>query len=124
MEANEFVKNYARMCKRQKGCDDCPLFEKGCYVTKYGKLFPDKLDEKMVDIVEKWANEHPIKTRQTEFLKMFPNASIIANGTLGICPRSLDKDRACFYQYSDHDGTKVLECLDCRNQFWLEEVDE
>lgn len=29
MEAKEFVKNYARMCKRQKGCDDCPLFEKG-----------------------------------------------------------------------------------------------
>lgn len=26
----------------------------------------------MISIVEQWSKDHPIKTRQSEFLKMFP----------------------------------------------------
>lgn len=77
----------------------------------------------LVDLTEEWAKENPVKTRQSKFLEMFPNASLIANGTLGICPKSLDKERNCFYHF-DSDGTKSVDCLGCRNQFWLEEIDE
>lgn len=76
----------------------------------------------MVDLVEKWAKENPAKTRQSEFLKMFPNASVIANGTLGICPKSLDKDRNCFYS-TNYGNRKIVDCFGCRNQFWLEEIE-
>lgn len=29
-----------------------------------------------IETVQEWSNEHPIKTRQSEFLKVFPNARI------------------------------------------------
>lgn len=99
------------------------MLDKGCYSTSTSIISPEELDENVVDLVEKWSKENPVKTRQSEFLKMFPNVSIIANGTLRICPKSLDKDRGCFYQFNN-DGTKFVDCLGCRNQYWLEEVDE
>lgn len=75
-----------------------------------------------VDLVEEWAKENYIKTRQSKFLEMFPNASLIANGTLEICPKSLDKDRECLYSIGC-DNNKFVDCLGCRNKFWFEEVD-
>lgn len=125
MDAKEFIRTHKRMCKKYHDvCEGCPLLDKGCYSTSTSIIFPEELDENIVDLVEKWAKENPIKTRQSKFLEMFPNASVIANGTLGICPRLLDKDYECFYHYLDCDGEKVIDCLGCRNQFWLEEVDE
>ena len=106
MDAIEFVKQLRRM--------------DGNAYRKYS-IFLDS-PEDVVDEVEKWAKEHPAKTRQSEFLEMFPNASIIANGTLGICPKSLDKDRDCFYSI-DYGNNKFVDCLGCINQFWLEEVE-
>lgn len=118
MDAKEFLLNVQRYCNSDgKALDEL----KGFYVSKEYKEFDFEM---MIAKVEKWAKENPIKTRQSKFLEMFPNASMIANGSLGICPKSLDKDHACFYQYSDHDGTKIIDCLGCRNKFWFEEVDE
>ena len=110
MDAVEFVETLQRKIKNEnrdeiiiRTTDDANLF---------------------VDLVEEWSREHPIKTRQSKFLEMFPNASVIDNGTLGICPKSLDKDHECFYSFIDRNGNKVIDCLGCRNQFWFEEVDE
>ena len=85
-------------------------------------ILPEELDENVVDFVEKWAKENPIKTRQSKFLEMFPNASLIANGTLGLCPKLLDKDHECFYSIGCNNN-RFVDCLGCRNKFWLEEVD-
>lgn len=46
--------------------------------------------EETVSEVEQWAKDHPVKTRQSEFLKMFPNANTI-DGVLTICPIAIDK---------------------------------
>lgn len=89
---------------------------------RLNNLTTDEECKKIISTVEQWLKEHPHKTRQSEFLKMFPNASVIANGTLGICPKSLDKDRECFYS-DNYDNNKFVDCLSCRNQFWLEEVE-
>ena len=43
--------------------------------------------EEAVDAVERWANEHPVKTRQSELLKLFPNAKSDETGVSYICPR-------------------------------------
>ena len=123
MDAKEFIRTYKRICKKYgNACEGCLLLDKGCYSTSTSIILPEELDECVVDLVEKWAKENPIKTRQSEFLKMFPNASAINNGTPVICPKSLDKDRECFYSI-DCDNNKFVDCLGCRNQFWFEEVD-
>lgn len=120
MDALEFLKERKRVCYLYDECDKCPFDSKCLGIINKS----DEELKKIVDITEQWLKEHPRKTRQSKFLEMFPNASVIDNGTLGICPKSLDKDRECFYHYIDRDGNKVIDCLYCRNQFWLEEVDE
>lgn len=51
------------------------------------------------------------KTRQSEFLKMFPNAQM-DDGVVAACPSRVDKNFNC-----------CLPCDDCRKDFWLAEVD-
>ena len=72
---------------------------------------PDKANE----IILKWCEEHPIKTRQSEFLKMFPNAKISeTHGVIICCPQKVDKTVFC-------EGKR---CLTCMRAYWFAEVDE
>lgn len=50
------------------------------------------------------------KTRQSEFLKMFPNA-LMDGCTVAMCPVKVDENVDC-----------RLQCDDCRKDFWLAEV--
>ena len=65
--------------------------------------------------VEQWAKDHPVKTRQGEFLKLFPNAQKI-DEIINICPILIDKD---YKSTSECLGTR---CNVCRQLFWNEEV--
>ena len=120
MDALKFLREQKRMCNSYKNCDGCPAWDDSCKLDPGGYLECDA-DEKL-KIVNEWSVSYPIKTRQSKFLEMFPNASVIANGTLGICPKSLDKNRNCFYS-TDYGNNKFVDCLGCRNQFWLEEAE-
>lgn len=51
------------------------------------------------------------KTRQSEFLKIFPNAEP-KEGVMDICPLILDKSAKCF----------KVNCKVCQKDFWLSEV--
>lgn len=125
MDAKEFIRAHKRMCKKyHDACEGCPLLDKGCYSTSTSIILPEELDENIVDLVEKWSKENPIKTRQSKFLEMFPNASFIGNGTVGICPKALDKDYKCFYRRCDYIDAENIDCIGCKNKFWLEEIDE
>ncbi len=66
--------------------------------------------------VQKWSDEHPKKTRQSEFLKMFPNAQLYFDGVLGIEPCVVDKNFKSEYCISDH-------CHKCKIEYWLAEVE-
>lgn len=71
--------------------------------------------EKMISIVEEWAKDHPAKTRQSEFLKWFPNAMINeSDGILYILPCNIEGKRIVCA------GGK--NCGDCRREYWLTEV--
>lgn len=62
----------------------------------------------------------PRKTRQTELLKMFPEAHVSANGSLYLCPASVSA------AYRDENGNcevRGLKCADCRKEFWGQEVE-
>ena len=116
MDAVEYVKQRARMCDYYMNCDDCPAGNyEGC-----GSLneIPN-----LVPIVEKWAKEHPVKTRQSEFLKMFPNARIESDGMPSICPIVVDK--RCYNKDDDALCCFVRDeekCRKCRHDFWLKEI--
>lgn len=65
--------------------------------------------------VEQWAKDHPVKTRQSEFLKLFPNVQKL-DGIINICPILIDED---YKSTSECLGTR---CNVCRQLFWNEEV--
>ena len=53
MEALEFLRNYNRMCSIIDKCSECPAVNMKCC-----ELYTDE-QAKLVEIVEKWAKEHP-----------------------------------------------------------------
>ena len=58
MEALEFLRNYDRMCSTIDKCSECPAVNMKCC-----ELYTDE-QAKLVEIVEKWAKEHPEETEQ------------------------------------------------------------
>lgn len=125
MDAVEFLEKRNRMCGALGDeCTDkdgtlCPLLVaarkvgKGCY--GYTKSHPAEA----VEIVERWAKEHPRKTRQSEFLKMFPAAKVDIDNVPVICPKDLHIDFRCCV----NPGERTYgQCRDCRKKYWLEEV--
>ena len=128
MDAVEFFKEAKRYCKwckntaqdgKKRLCDVC-YFEK---LNDIFNLHPMAY-HKFVEMVEQWAKEHPVKTRQSEFLKMFPNARIESDGMPSICPIVLDK--RCYNKDDDALCCFVRDeekCRKCRCDFWLKEVE-
>lgn len=108
------IYDYARMCNSYDVCNECPLYHRNCGIKKGCDDIiidePDKADE----IILKWCEEHPVKTRQSELLKMFPNAKIDNCGTSILCPRWVDKDFKC--------NRQRLCCTECCKEYWLAEV--
>ena len=85
MDAIEFMKEKKRMCKSYSECTEaCPLRKPmdENRLTCLGYCFAHP--EEAVSIVEKWSTENPIKTRQSEFLKLHPNAKISSSGVLAV----------------------------------------
>ena len=114
MDAVEYVNQRERMCDYYVNCGDCPA-------GKYERCA--SLDEipNLVPIVEQWAKEHPVKTRQSEFFKQWPDAEIGDDGLPSVAPCQLYKD----IEEKDENGVccKNIECAECRRDFWLKEVE-
>lgn len=80
-----------------------------------GKLECEEQAEQIVRTVEGWSEEHPRKTRQSEFLKQWPNAKMNQDTeTVDILPCCLDKSMM---------DTCYGNCYDCRRKYWLQEVE-
>lgn len=110
MDAVEFIKERERMCNSYNGCAECPLRNEVC-----SRVFGVNAD-KIVPIVEQWAKEHPIKTRQSVFLEQWPEAQIDDNGVPCINPCQL------LEEYRSDDGCTAF-CTNCRREFWMQEVE-
>ena len=115
MDAVEYVKQRKRMCDYYKhnNCSKCPAFS----CEECGGLNGIST---MVPIVEKWVKEHPVKTRQSEFLKQWPDAEIGDDGLPSVAPCQLYKD----IEEKDENGIccKNCGCAECRRDFWLKEI--
>lgn len=110
MDAVEFFKEAKRMC-RVIDCEECPFNKKDC-----GFISVDNLEEG-VKAVEKWAAEHPVKTRQSKFLEMFPDARI-NDGVIDILPCTVNRT------FEDTRCKRYKKCHDCSKNYWLAEVED
>ena len=115
MDALEFLRERKRLCSSYKNCEGCQVGVAEC-VTR--DMTSDDACKRIIAIVEQWSKEHPRKTRQSEFLKMFPNVILNDKGQPGFCPRTLDT------AYHPVSGC-VLDvdiCQRCKDKFWGQEV--
>lgn len=118
MDALEFLKEERRMCNSfDIGCVKCPLGDIGCCVS------PEETDEefeKEIAIVERWSKEHPRKTRQSEFLKLFPETEFKRDGVIAICPFAIS---AAYRSEEGLCASPFKNCFNCRREFWMQEVE-
>lgn len=108
------------------GIDECRknrfnwLYEEhdGCDGCKYGHKREDEspCTECRNNYMSKW-ERRPKKTRQDEFLKIFPNAMML-NGVIDICPKHVDGNCARCRIYAKRP------CIDCHKDYWLQEVEK
>lgn len=117
MKLHEFQKESNRLCKAYRviGCEKCPLHK--CHCDTYKGLTDFAY---VYDAVSAWSDSHPIKTRQSEFLKMFPNAYLETITRLLPCSldRTLKPFRCAKYGYL----SITCRCDRCRDDYWNEEV--
>lgn len=124
MDAVEFIREKERMCRTFN--DNCKNKDGNNYccglryeADKSGESCEEYISNhpaEAVEIVERWAKEHPRKTRQSGFLNLFPNANI-DSGTLKFCPCDMDTDFQC-------PDDKEINCADCMRKYWLAETED
>lgn len=114
MDAITYLREKNRMSKKcEIPCADCPLsWKNNEFGTNCYNLMMEN-PEKAVEIVEKWSNEHPVKTRQSEFLKIFPDTELNDDGVPDICPADLTL--IC---------DERINCDRCKKRFWTTEIGE
>lgn len=122
MDVLEYEKARIRMCRtmilKEGGCEACPLFNGLKRRCGFAASIAENMDEnairKNIDIVIKWAKDHHVKTRQSEFLKMFPDAKINDDGILAFCPGAFSQKEKYCHKYN--------KCEECCKDYWLKEV--
>lgn len=107
MDAVEFLRTFYRMCDSNKDCSSCEAF--GVCQNECGKA------EQMVEIVEKWAKDHPKKTRQSELQKIITGTRLNNEGVISLCPMLLTKNVTC---------KRGLPCADCQREYWEAALEE
>ena len=117
MDAVKFTRAAMRMCNDYYSkCWSCPAGDDTS--CKLDSSYSAISAEEKVAIVEQWATEHPAKTRQSEFLKLFPNAPIYTNThNVALDPCLVDTT------LRGHCPTG-RGCDICRREFWMQEVEE
>ena len=106
MDAVEFLDKVDRLSKR--GSTEEKM--------RYNDYRTERDNTRAVKFVERWDAEHPAKTRQSEFLKLFPGADVDeTDGGLTLNP--------CIIYEKMRKECNGVKCSDCRREFWLAEVD-
>lgn len=85
----DFLREWKRMCDNKvfsELCTCCPMNYKGTghadmTCSMYARAYPDDA----IAIVQKWSDEHPVKTWISELMDRCPNADKVAM-IVGACP--------------------------------------
>lgn len=111
MDAVKFIEERKRLCETNVSCVGCPANDSRC---RFSFTDGDEAAEQ-VELVERWSAAHPRKTRQSEFLKEWPDTYLDGYGVVAIAPCLISKE---------HQGINcdASDCADCRKAFWSQEV--
>lgn len=116
--AVNFLREIERMCDTYGDghtCQECPLSSKNndkcCHCDDLMRNFPDRA----IEIVQKWSDEHPQKTRLEDLLEMFPDTPLREDGLLDFLPTLLGYCKDC----------RSCRCFEkiCSEVCWNEPVD-
>lgn len=111
MDAVKFVEERRRMCNVTGKSPKYSLFNMSICA------------EDVVKEVAEWSAAHPRKTRNSEFLKHYPNARVDCHGVIDICPKAVDEEytpvNGCCNTHCDG-GTS---CDECCCEYWMQEVE-
>lgn len=108
IDALTYIKTKARMCNSYSMCSECPLNDCRCTAVDCGD---EKERKRLVEIVEAWNKEHPVKTRKSALLEIFPTVILSEDGIPIICPHDMG-------QIGCH-----TTCEECCKEFWMEEIE-
>lgn len=107
VEKQRMLNSLGRTSKMCTGvnCYECPLnaYSEGC------DYFEGEHPLEATEIVRKWAEEHPRKTRKDVLLEKFPNAKLKEDGVPEACAESI--------------GICTCKCESC-TKCWNTEVEE
>lgn len=106
------IYDYARVCASFEKCNQCILSE---FCAEQQSKFSSGIC-KANEIILNWCEEHPAKTRQSEFLKMYPNAVLDDDKVINICPENIDIESGI--------NCGKQSCDTCRKNYWLAEASE
>lgn len=116
--------DYARMCNSYNECNRCQLYHRNNKMNIKCDDFITENPDKANEIILNWCKEHPIKTRQSEFLKMFPNAEKLSNNVVNVSPCHVDKKLFVGLTTIDCIASKGYNCCaQCKKEYWLAEVE-
>lgn len=124
MDVVEYEKGRRRMCRTNvlkegscKGCGAYNALKGRCDFTVSAYESEDEnVIKKNIATVERWIKDNPAKTRQSEFLKMFPDVKV-DSGVVVFCPKFLLSEREGEIYCKKHS-----KCKECRKDYWLAEV--
>ena len=108
MDAIEFVKQLRRM--DEKGA------VKKCFIYLREGRETDSAEDVVAE-VEKWSKEHPRQTRQSVFIHQYPQVAVY-KGVIGIRPCQIEEGYTSEYCRCDES-----QCVQCRKEYWLQEVE-
>ena len=101
-------------CNNGANCLKCPLSASENRLKRYCVEFEIICPDEATEIVRKWAEEHPRKTRKDVLLEKFPNAKMDERGIPYVCAIPLRITAGCCFCEEGED------CAAC----WDIEVEE
>lgn len=119
----DFIKTYNHYCKNH-ACTSCKIgkitgFESTTCMRILFKLSSEQYDE-VISTLNDYLAINPIKTRQSELLKIFPNTQLsYEEYIVDICPMTFEPDLLGF----NSGLCNNIDCHECKKSFWFTEID-
>lgn len=117
MDAIEFIKERQRLCQTYVDCFKCPAYNNNTGGCNFNTASGYEATEQ-IRLLEEWSAAHPLRTRQSEFLKQYPNADLDEDGILKVCPKIVEGS-----SYVNSRNCGCVPCAVCHKAYWLQEVD-
>nr|DAH09408.1 MAG TPA: hypothetical protein [Caudoviricetes sp.] len=114
MDAVEFIKERQRLCQTYVDCFKCPAYNNNIEGCNFNAASGYEAIEQ-IRLLEEWSAAHPRKTRQSVFIKQYPQVAIY-NGVIGIRPCQIEEGYTSLYCLGDSSR-----CVQCRKEYWLQE---